>query len=85
MKNQKLTIIADLWKDYQTKVLPRNCSDIQLIETRKAFYAGAGALLNAIYNILEGGEEVTEQDLDVMDAIHNELQRFVMEMKKDQN
>ncbi len=39
------TTVARLWKDYREKVMPAQCPARQVIETRRAFYAGAGLLL----------------------------------------
>jgi hypothetical protein len=50
MKNVQPKIAIE-WQDYKTKVLPPNCSHIQLQETRRAFYAGVVATLNIMSRV----------------------------------
>lgn len=52
--------IATEWRDYRTKVLPPNCSRIQLQETRRAFYAGAIAMLSIMQKL--AGDDWTEEE-----------------------
>lgn len=81
----KLRIIADLWASYEKKVLPFGAPAVQVLETRRAFYAGASGLLAAICGILEEDAEPTPQDLRVMDAIHAELEAFSASVLAGQN
>lgn len=41
----KLPTVASLWVSYRVGVLPIEASEIQVSECRRAFYAGAHALL----------------------------------------
>lgn len=68
--------IGAKWRDYRTKVIPLEAPDIQARECRRAFYAGARALLGIMIAKLEGGIEPTEADLRMMAEIHAELERF---------
>jgi len=36
--------VKGMWESFARTVLPKDCSGTQLIETRRAFYAGAGAM-----------------------------------------
>lgn len=42
--------IETKWLEYEKRVVPPNASIVQRIETKAAFYAGAGALAIAICN-----------------------------------
>lgn len=64
------------WRDYRTRVIPLDAPAIQATECRRAFYAGANALLVAILGALEPGTEPTEADLRMMDEIAAELDAF---------
>lgn len=67
--------IGELWESYR-QVLPRTASATQVIETRRAFYAGAQGLFHSILTMLEPGEDATDGDLSKMDAIQKELHDF---------
>lgn len=77
-------VIADLWASYR-RVLPSDAHATQVIETRRAFYAGAFALLEALDNILEPGLEPTEKDIESLESIHRELQEFVKSVEAGHN
>ncbi len=51
--------VAEEWRSYEAKVIPPGASTIQITETRRAFYAGAFALLTMLQGVA-GNEEVTE-------------------------
>ena len=72
--------IEKLWQTYK-KVLPKDAGATQIIETRRAFFAGAGGLYECILNILEPGTEATDNDLKRMDEINAELHEFVSLIK----
>jgi hypothetical protein len=79
----KKRVIEEQWLEFRKRVLdPIRPEEIQLTETRRAFYAGANGLYAAIMNILEPGTEATDKDLEVMAGIHQEFIDFAEEMKK---
>jgi hypothetical protein len=61
---------------YRESVLPQDISNTQLIETRRAFYAGAWALLTELLVMFDDGSEPTESDHQKMVSIEAELKRF---------
>ena len=61
---------------YRERVLPQDISNTQLIETRRAFYAGAWALLTELSVMFDAGSEPTESDHAKMVSIEAELKRF---------
>jgi hypothetical protein len=75
--------MADLWQSYADRVLPPHVSEVQRTETRRAFYAGALALLSATANNLSEGSEVSEADDAVMDDLYEELQAFNRDVVAD--
>lgn len=50
--------IAEEWRHYETATMPRDACSTQVIETRRAFYAGAIAMLNMVQGV--GGADVNE-------------------------
>lgn len=69
------------WQGY-AKLLPPDASDIQIRETRQAFYAGAAILFEAMMRMLDTGEEPTEQDMQRMTDIQRELSEFGQNLDK---
>ncbi len=72
--------IEALWSSYRA-ILPKDAGTTQIIETRRAFYAGAQGLFHAILNSLEPGQDATDGDLKYMDDIQRELSDFAMLIK----
>jgi hypothetical protein len=68
--------IADFWASYRRSVVPRDASPVQVQECRRAFYAGATALLAGMMGAAEGDGDPTEQDYRRMEDLAGELARF---------
>jgi hypothetical protein len=78
-----MKVIAEAWRSYERHVVPASAPEIQRSETKKAFYAGASTLFGAILAMLEPGEEPTEADLRKMDAVAQELQEHLEEVRRE--
>lgn len=68
------------WRSYREDVLPNDAPSNQQIECRRAFYAGAQSLFEAIMMNLGPGEEPTEAEIAMMDEVHEELQQFARDV-----
>jgi hypothetical protein len=77
----KELLIEKCWLSYREAVIPSNAPSVQLIESRRAFYAGAQGLLQTVMGILDPGSEATEADLQTMSLIEAELKRFAAKVK----
>ncbi len=75
------TLIADGWATFAERVLPTDAGAVQRQETKRAFFAGAGEILNRILYNLDEGTEPTEPDLSMMDDIDHEIRQFVEDVK----
>lgn len=64
--------MRDRWDDYRKKVIPPQASNTQITECRRAFYAGAEALLS-LFKTIDPSQEVGQRKLD---DITEELQKF---------
>lgn len=64
------------WKSYRNQVIPRDAPPIQLIECRRAFYAGAQAFYGKFMALLTPESEPTEADVRMMGALAMELEEF---------
>ncbi len=69
------------WRDYRARVIPLHAPPLQATECRRAFYAGAQALLALLLSVLEPGAEPTEADLRVMDEVAAELGAFAQAVR----
>jgi len=74
------TRIAAVWTAYRERVVPEDASRIQIQETRRAFYAGATALMALLLAHLDPGSEATADDLRMMDELDAELKRFAADI-----
>lgn len=73
------------WFTYHAQVLPPNVSDVQVRETRKAFYAGAQALYALLMNQLsseEAGHVGVEKDMQLLSEVDKELKWFCSDVQK---
>lgn len=76
--------IEQCWLDYRNKVIPPFAPEVQVIESKRAFYAGAASLLNAVMVMLDqGSTEPTDADLEKMDQIQQELVDFAQEVEEE--
>lgn len=71
--------LADLWNDYATKVLPANAIPVQVIQLRRAFYAGAYATLTELVNQV-GDEE--DANFDMLGGFFQEAEEFFVSQIK---
>lgn len=72
--------IETLWQSYREKVVPPDASEVQVRETRLAFFAGAGSLLHFLSGTLDDTgdpNDVTPGDMSVMEDIGAEIDEFV--------
>lgn len=45
-----MSAMADIWESYVAKVLPSDAPEVQVFETRRAFYSGALAIVSLADN-----------------------------------
>jgi len=74
--------IRDAWSGYRTIVLRGDSPPVQIRETRRAFYAGAQALLAIVLGNLTTGETPTDADFQLLENLHTELLTFGGEVKE---
>lgn len=78
MKRQWL---REQWETYRL-IIPKQAGEIQLIETKRAFYAGAGAMFDLMTNTTPG-PHVQQEDLDKLTTIAKELVNFIEREKEE--
>lgn len=77
----KRLLMAEQWDQFARAVLPRDASITQKREMRRAFYAGGQAIIFKIVTALAPDAEPTEDDLKLMDDLHQELNAFAADVK----
>lgn len=71
------TPILGQWRSYLEQVVPGDASEVQRVETKRAFFAGALAVWTVLMSDLNHGTpNDTPEDLRLMDAIQAELVAF---------
>ena len=74
--------IEEQFKSYQEKVIPAGASAAQLTETRRAFYAGAAALM-AFLKAIGESDRISESEGEAMLVeIDQELLEFSERVKR---
>lgn len=64
------------WIGLRIAAVPLDAPETQVREMRKAFFAGALHLFTSMMSVMDGGDEVSENDLKRMDLINDELDAF---------
>lgn len=78
-------MLRKAWESYRNEVLPQNAPFFQVLECRRAFYAGAQALMSGVLNSLDPGSNPTEQDIEIMTGIQSELSQFCESVRNGVN
>jgi hypothetical protein len=69
------------WESYQSQVMPHDAGHSQRVETRRAFYAGAQAVLQMALAI--GEDSVSEaQGIILLETLKRECEAFVDLIRK---
>ncbi len=68
--------IKEAFTEYRTKVMHPESGPAQVQETRRAFYAGAGLMMEALMCALSEGPGETEGDLQVLRDFTAEIEMF---------
>jgi hypothetical protein len=74
-------LIEGGWEALKAVSMPPDAPQIQINEMRNAYFAGAQHLFSTIMSILEPGIETTKNDMRRIMLIHEELERFLRELK----
>jgi biotin synthase-like enzyme len=75
-------LVAEQWDSFARAVLTTGTPLIQRQEMRRAFYAGAAGMFLGILASIAPKNEPTDEDLQMMTGINNELLEFALSVKK---
>lgn len=68
--------IEQEWLRYKPGVMPKDAGPTQIIQSRRAFYAGAQALFGIVTGFLSPGDKATSADIVNMESLLAELDDF---------
>jgi len=77
-----MKLVETEWQDYAKNVLPPGAPKVQVVESRRAFYAGARSLLTSLVRVFGPDKEPTESDLAIMDSLQEELDQFYKDISE---
>jgi hypothetical protein len=72
--------IARAYMIYAERVLPQHAGKVQKQETRRAFYAGAHAMLLALLNNVSNEEHETNADAALLPDLQAEINKHVADV-----
>lgn len=70
-------VIQEEWAAFERKVLPVNCSAVQRQEMRRAFYAGAMIVFDAVAHAMSDGDEMTPADEQLLIDLAREREEYL--------
>lgn len=70
------------WLSYRTMVVPPDAEEVQLSETRKAFFAGAVAVIAILSDHLLINKTPTKDELLILAQLTKELEVFKFNMSR---
>lgn len=70
------------WKSYRQRVIPPTASDVQVVESKRAFYGGAFSLFHLMTRTVSVGDEVSGADMRFMEGIDREFKDFYLRMEE---
>ena len=82
--SQRAKLLAAGWDKYRSRVISHEASEAQIKECRRSFYAGAHLLLCDILDLLDPGDEPTQEDLMMVEDLQQELAEFAIAVVQGQ-
>lgn len=76
MTDKPTALIEHGWRSYRRLVVPADAPQVQVDETRQAFFAGAAILFTAILKVVSPGDDITDDDLRIMESLQHEIDDF---------
>lgn len=72
----KRLLVAEQWDQFSRAIMPKDAPSDQRREMRRAFYAGAQAVLFGVIVAMAPEEEVTDSDMAALQGVQDELKDF---------
>lgn len=74
--------LASQWASFELLVVPTTAGPVQRQEMRRAFYAGASAMIGLMMRGLDASNEVTDADVASLTRLQEELAAFGLDVKE---
>lgn len=78
----KRQLMAEQWDSFARQIIPPGAPAVQRQEMRRAFYAGAQAILYGILTNLAPEHDPTPEDLQALENVAEELRAFAKHVKE---
>lgn len=75
-----MSLVKEIWDQYEKEVLPSGAGNVQRLETKRAFYAGAASMFNLLCKIDEYSD-CTMNSMQGIRAVLTEIEDFVKSVK----
>ena len=75
-----MNTIASQWASFEHSVVPANASEIQRIEMKRSFYAGAGAMLSLMTGTIAKQSEAA--GVQMVKGLHQECRTFALDVEE---
>lgn len=76
----KLSTIHDQWKSYEKEVIPKEASQAQRTECKRAFYAGATGIFMIFVNGVAAKKE--QEAVDAIESLNKQLADYAELVKQ---
>jgi hypothetical protein len=74
-------LILEAWNSYRAQVIPRDAPVVQVSESRRAFFAGAGSVWSLFTSQQTGAPLVVSVNSQILEDIDAELRQFLAKVK----
>lgn len=74
--------LADEWSDFRRQVIPEEAPVMQVVEMRRAWYAGAATLFALVAGGLDADHEPTDLDVMYLESLNQELRAYANELRE---
>jgi len=78
----KRQLMAEQWNEFSRQIIHKDAPEIQKREMRRAFYAGAQSILFRVIESFAPESEPTDEDLKIIEDLHQELQDFAKRVQQ---
>src|SRR4029079_1410266 len=75
--------VAACWESYRAACIPHDASPAQVKECRLSFFSGAAILNELMLRGLSPGQEITQQDEQLIGSVMRELAEFGQEIDRE--
>jgi len=69
-------LLESQWQEYRSKVISKRAPEVQVTESKRAFFAGAWAFYAVLMNNVGPEPQETREDLSLMEGLHTEMVAF---------